>query len=122
MINNNVAILGASPKEDRYANICQKLLLKKGYTAYPVNPSYDIIDNIRCYKSLLDIKKSIDTVTLYLNPLRLQKYWDDILTLAPRRVIFNPGSESSDFYTKLTDNGIIAIEACTLVMLNTDQF
>lgn len=121
-MNKNVAILGASPKEDRYANMAQKLLTENGYNVYPINPVYDKIENKTCYKRLTDIKDDIDTVTVYMNPERLEKTLTDIIAKKPRRTIFNPGTESESLKNILKNNGIEVVEACTLVMLKTGQF
>lgn len=64
----------------------------------------------------------IDTVTLYLNPARQQEYYEEIIKLKPRRVIFNPGTENNEFVQRLSDASIASEEACTLVLLRTEQF
>jgi predicted CoA-binding protein len=64
----------------------------------------------------------IDTVTLYLNPDHQKAYYDYILSLHPRRIIFNPGTENPEFEDLAAANGIKPIEACTLVMLGTGQY
>ena len=66
--------------------------------------------------------ESIDTVTLYVGPQRQPAYYDYILSLKPRRVIFNPGTENEEFYKILKDNNIEAEVACTLVLLGTGQY
>lgn len=64
----------------------------------------------------------IDTVTLYINEKLQPKYYDKIIALKPRRVIFNPGTENPFLQNILTQNKIEYLEACTLVMLNTGQY
>jgi predicted CoA-binding protein len=63
-----------------------------------------------------------DTVTLYLNPTMQESYEQLILALKPKRVIFNPGTENLEFAQLLEKEGILPVEACTLVMLRTNQF
>ncbi len=63
-----------------------------------------------------------DTVTLYINPQIQSEYQDAILALKPKRVIFNPGTENDSFQKMLAQNGIEALEACTLVLLQTGQY
>jgi hypothetical protein len=65
---------------------------------------------------------AVDTVTLYLNPRAQQEYYDYILSLHPRRIIFNPGAENPELSKLAKDHGIQPVEACTLVMLSTGQF
>lgn len=68
------------------------------------------------------IFKGIDTVTLYLNPLRQKEYYQYILSLSPRRVIFNPGTENMEFVKLLRENNITTEIACTLVLISTGQY
>ena len=65
---------------------------------------------------------NINTVTLYLNPARQKEYYNYIIDLAPKRVIFNPGTENPAFYELLKLNNIQVEVACTLVMLSTSQY
>jgi hypothetical protein len=63
-----------------------------------------------------------DTLTLYVGPQRSAPMIEDIRRLAPKRVIFNPGTESPELTAALDRAGIPHVEACTLVMLQTGQF
>lgn len=120
--NQTVAILGASDKPERYANKAQKLLREHGHTVIPVHPTRKVIDGIDVIPQLSDIKQPVDTLTLYLGADRLKPLIPAIVGLKPRRVIFNPGTESDDVQQALSDAGIAFEEACTLVLLNTGQF
>jgi predicted CoA-binding protein len=66
--------------------------------------------------------KDFDTVTMYLNKNLQKEYYDKIIDLKPKRVIFNPGTENQEFMERLENEGIQPIEACTLVLLRTNQF
>ncbi len=118
----NVIILGASPKDGRYSNIAQKLLMEKGYNVFPVNSLYEEIEGKKCYKSIKDVKDKIDTITVYLKPLNLDKMIDDVIKKKPSRVIFNPGTENINIEKKLNESGVEIIHGCTIVMLKTGQF
>ena len=73
-------------------------------------------------KHNLDEFQNIDTVTLYLNPKNQEPYYQQILDLKPRRVIFNPGTENPEFYKLLEAEGVEVEVACTLVLLATGQY
>lgn len=118
----HVAILGASNNESRYSYKAQVKLIEQGHTVYPISIKDDTILGIPAYRSIKDIDHAIDTVTVYINPNHLHQAVSDILTLDPKRVIFNPGSESSEEMVRLGKAGITIQEACTLVLLATDQF
>jgi predicted CoA-binding protein len=66
--------------------------------------------------------ENVDTVTLYLNPMHQKQYYDYIISLKPRRIIFNPGAENDELSDLATKNGIKPMEACTLVLLATGQY
>jgi len=118
----NVAILGASNDASRYAWRAQRLLNEHGYPVFPVSLTHDEIDGTPAYRRLTDIPEAVDTITVYVSPTNLQHCLPDILAIKPRRVIFNPGSESPQAMKILRENGIIVEAACTLVLLTTGQF
>jgi uncharacterized protein len=66
--------------------------------------------------------QDIDTVTLYLNPTNQKPYYDYILSLKPKRIIFNPGTENTELERRAAIEGINVLESCTLVMLGTGQY
>jgi predicted CoA-binding protein len=121
-MKQRVAILGASHKPERYAHKAFKMLQQHGHEVLPVNPGLTEIEKVRVFSKLTDISGPIDTLTLYVNPQILEKNMDDILSLKPGRVIFNPGSESKELEERLQAAGIKTEQACTLVLLRTNQF
>ena len=114
-----VAILGASADAQRYAYKAQRLLKEYGHAVVPVSPKEQCIDGDAVVDSLGDIEGVVDTLTMYVRPAISTQYRDAILALAPRRVIFNPGTENPELESALRRAGIDCIEACTLVMLRT---
>jgi predicted CoA-binding protein len=114
-------ILGASVKPGRYALLAANSLTRHGHEIELVGRDRGEINGVKIKHNTLGIT-NIDTVSLYLNPSNQEPYENFILELKPRRVIFNPGTENPDFESRLTENGIEAIEACTLVMLSTNQY
>ncbi len=120
--HHHVVVLGASPKPARYANQCIRLLLQHGYKITPVHPRFALVEDIPVTHSVTAIKERVDTLTLYVGPAHLEPQVDDIVALKPGRVIFNPGTESRLVQQRLSAAGIEWFEACTLVMLKTDQF
>ena len=119
----NVAVLGASPKPDRYANKAIRLLQKHHHDVIPINPAYEEIEGLRVVPSLETLApKSIDTVTVYMGADRTNELGPALIHLSPRRVIFNPGAENPALAAALQAANIEVVEACTLVMLNTNQF
>jgi uncharacterized protein len=117
-----VAVLGASPKPERYANQAIRLLKEKGYRVLPVHPKFGRIEELPVFAELAAIEEQVHTLTLYVGPERSQPLIPEILALRPGRVIFNPGTESAELEAQLTARQIPCIHGCTLVMLKTRQF
>lgn len=117
-----VAVLGASPKEERYSFKAVHMLKEHGHQPIPVHPAGHTVDGIAGVKELSDITAPVDTLTMYVSSKISDDKYDEIMALKPRRVIFNPGAENESLAQKLRDAGIEVVEACTLVMLRTDQF
>ena len=117
-----VAVLGASPKEERYSYKAVKMLTEHGFKAIPVHPAGHTVLGIPGKKSLEDIAEAIDTLTMYVGASISDEEFDHILALKPKRVVFNPGAENPSLAQKLRDAGIDVVEACTLVLLQTNQF
>ena len=120
--DTSVVVLGASPKANRYSNMAVRQLLSNGYRVIPVNPGHSEIEGLDTVAHLNDIEENVHTLTLYLSPQWSERIEEDIISLNPGRVIFNPGTESNILKKSLKESGIPYIEACTLVMLSTGQF
>jgi len=117
-----VVVLGASDKSHRYSYQAIKLLKKHGHNIIPIHPKLEEIDGLSVVKSLSDIHEVVDTVTLYIAEKRSQFLIDEITTLNPKRVIFNPGTESEILEEKLSQAEIPFIHDCTLIMLESKKF
>ncbi|MFD1769442.1 CoA-binding protein [Sphingobacterium suaedae] len=114
-------ILGASPNPARYAYLVANKLVRKGYPIVNVGRKKGAVAGVDI-EQMDVIHSDIDTITLYVGPQNQAPYYDYILQTNPKRVIFNPGAENEELKTKLQEVGIEAVEACTLVMLNTGQY
>jgi len=120
--DHTVVVLGASLKPARYSNMAQRQLLEQGYRVIPVHPKIREIEGQRVTPTLRAIAERVHTLTLYVGPDRIRPMIDDIIRLNPRRVIFNPGSESAELERRLREHHIPHVHGCTLVMLRTNQF
>lgn len=121
-MNKTVAILGASQKRDRYSFQAFQMLKSYGYEPIPVSPKLENLEGMPAFHSLSEIQIPVDTLTMYVGPGISNKLKKEILELQPKRVIFNPGSENPDLEMALEEAGIHVVEACTLVLLRTNQF
>lgn len=117
-----VAVVGASPKPDRYANMAQRQLMEAGHEVALVAPQEKSILGVPVVRTLTDCPSPVDTVTLYIGSARVDGVLEDLLNVRPQRVIFNPGTENQGVRSRLEQEGIETLEACTLVMLRTGQW
>lgn len=117
-----MAVLGASPKPERYSHKAMLMLRDHGYRAIPVNPAVDEILGEKCYPSVTNVPDKIDTITLYLGQARSDPLIDEIVETRPRRIIMNPGAENEDLAARAREHGIEVVEGCTLVMLRSGTF
>lgn len=120
-----VAVLGASNDSSRYAFKAMEMLKEYGHRPIPVHPRETEVLGTKVIPTIGDLVKSgqkIDTVTVYVNKEISNKYQEDLVRLKPKRVIFNPGAENPELASTLKQNGIGVEEACTLVLLRTNQF
>ena len=120
--DHTVVVLGASPKPTRYSYQAVKMLGDHGYNVIPVHPKVNRIDHVPVVNDMRHIQGPVHTLTMYVGPARSKGMMDDILDLAPGRVILNPGTESHDLEVALKNARIPHEHACTLVLLRTGQF
>ncbi|SHI32824.1 hypothetical protein SAMN04488096_101141 [Mesonia phycicola] len=118
---NETLVIGASLKPNRYSNMAINKLRNHNQTTKAIGLREGDVAGVTIET---DLKKhqNIDTVTLYLNPARQEQYYNYIIDLQPRRVIFNPGTENPEFYKLLQKSNIQVEVACTLVLLSTNQY
>lgn len=114
-------VFGASLKPDRYSNLAINRLVSKGVPTQAFGLKQGQVAGISIKTDPTDFK-DIHTITLYLGAANQPQYYDAIIALHPKRVIFNPGTENPEFYKILKTKGIAVEEACTLVLLATGQY
>ncbi|WP_413512681.1 CoA-binding protein [Myroides odoratus] len=114
-------VLGASENIERYSNKAIRMLREYGHPVVAHGLRMGQVVDVDIATDLIGYN-DIDTVTLYLNPQRQVDFYDYIIRLQPQRVIFNPGTENPELYKLLIKNNIGYEEACTLVLLRTNQF
>ncbi len=119
---SRVAVLGASPKEDRYSFKAVRMLKEHGHKPIPIHPAGHTVDGVSGLKSLSEIDQPVDTLTVYVNSRISSELKDDIIKLNPRRVVFNPGAENENLAKVLEGAGIVVVIDCTLVMLTAGEF
>lgn len=121
MQERTTMVLGASPHPDRYSHLAVQRLVKYAMPVIAVGNRVGWIGEVPILKKVPD-DAVIDTVTLYLSPMNHAHWRERILALAPRRIIFNPGTEHPGFEAMAKAEGIDVVRGCTLVMLSVGTY
>ena len=121
MSDTTTLVIGASDNPERYSYKAIKMLRQHGHPVVALGRHPGRVEDVEFLQA---IPKGLhpDTVTLYVNTAIQKDYYDQVVALKPRRVIFNPGTENNEFEALVAKNGIDPVEACTLVLLSTNQF
>ncbi len=114
-------VVGASEKPHRYSNKAIRKLLRYGHKVVPLALRPGQVAGVPFVTGYPEVK-DIHTITLYVGPARQPVFYEYLLSLKPKRIIFNPGTENDAFLQKAQEQGIETIQDCTLVMLETGVF
>ena len=120
-MSKKTIVLGASPNPTRYAYKATSRLNAEGHETIPMGIRDGEIDGIEIVTEIGDVE-NVDTITLYLNPKHQKQYYDYLIGLKPKRIIFNPGTENPELSKLAQENGIETVVACTLVMLSIGDY
>ena len=114
-------VFGASTNSNRYSFMAIKRLVQHGHEVVAFGLRKGVVAGAEIDTELKDYN-GIDTITLYMNPQRQVDYYVYLISLKPKRIIFNPGTENPEFYKLLKEHKIDYEEACTLVLLNINEY
>ncbi|MBV6644910.1 MAG: CoA-binding protein [Cyclobacteriaceae bacterium] len=122
-MKKKTAIIGATTNPDRYAYQAAEMLVQGGHEIIPIGIKSGEVFG----KSILSIHDlpqvtGLDTITLYINAARQHEWEDYLLSLNPKRIIFNPGTENYALAQKAEQKNITTEMACTLVMLSVGNY
>ncbi|WP_232424908.1 CoA-binding protein [Algoriphagus resistens] len=116
-------IVGATTNPSRYAYFAAGRFADAALPFIPIGIKSGKVFG----KEILDLRSKPDlpeihTITLYIGPANQEEWIDYLISLSPKRIIFNPGTENPLFFQKAKSAGIQVVQACTLVMLSTNQY
>ena len=121
MVEFKTLVIGASINPERYAYKAIHLLVKHEIEVVPMGVKPGFVANLLIVSPLI-VQINIHTITLYLGASKQEPYYDFILKINPKRVLFNPGTENPKLAKLLNGKGILWENACTLVLLSTNQY
>ena len=123
MQKKKTVIVGASSKPGRYAQIAGRMLKEYNHPIISLGLKGEEVFG----ETILDIKqkpdlKEVDTITLYVSPKHQEGWYDYLISLNPKRIIFNPGTENPELIEIAKAENIETVIGCTLVMLRSNQY
>lgn len=121
MEKKKTLVMGASGNPSRYSYLAIQRLLSHAHPVAAIGRKQSVVCGIPIETEKKKFE-NIHTITLYLNPSHQQEYYDYLLSLNPKRIIFNPGAENDELYAMAMEKGILVQNACTLVLLSTGQY
>lgn len=109
-------VLGATPDPTRFAYKAANMLVDYGHEVIPVGIKKGEVAGQKILNDKPDLEE-VDTITLYISPQNQTDLLDYMISLKPKRIIFNPGTENDKLMAMAKNNNIQSIIGCTLVML-----
>lgn len=119
--SKKTVVLGASQNPSRYSYLAVQKLQSYKHPVIAIGKRAGQVGEVPIVTDQMPVE-AVDTVTLYLNPQNQRAYYDYILSLHPRRIIFNPGTENNELMKRSKENGIEVVTGCTLVMLSIGMY
>ena len=114
-------VIGASTNPKRFSYLAIKSLVKHNVEVVALGLRPGEVDGVIISVDRL-MYEDIHTISLYLNANRQREYLDYLISLKPKRIIFNPGTENGELLKLARANGIDPVFDCTLVMLNNGSY
>ena len=121
MTTKKTLVLGASLKPIRYSYMAINRLVQKRQPVVAIGLRGGEVAGVTIDTGFPDYE-DVDTVTLYLNAQNQKPYFEYLIQLRPKRIIFNPGTENPELYKLLKQANIEIDNACTLVLLSTNTY
>jgi predicted CoA-binding protein len=120
-MHRKTLLIGASPNKNRFSYKAVELMSQYGIEVIPIGVRAGKIAGNNIIMGF-PVIKSIHTITLYISQQHQKLYYDYIISLKPKRIIFNPGSENPEFELILEREKIKFSYSCTLLMIVKGEY
>lgn len=111
------AVVGANQDPDKYGNKILKALVSRGYMVYPVNPLYEEVEGLKCYKDLSSIPEVPEVIDMVVSPKRGKAVLEEAAELGIKYIWLQPGTYNDEIMELIESKGLIAAKACILMAL-----
>ena len=113
-------VLGASPNPVRHSNKAVKSLIRHNMEVVPIGFRKGKVSGIAILTGQPEIE-GVETILLYVGAKRQKDFYDYIINLRPKKLVFNPGTENNELKDLAENNNIKTIDGCALVMISAGQ-
>ena len=97
--------------------IIYKRLKSEGYTVYPVNPMYEIVEGETCFPNLESLPQKPEVLDMVVSPKRGKAFIEEAAQLGIKNIWLQPGTYDSELLTLIKEKQLVGIQACVLVEL-----
>ncbi len=103
------AVVGATPRRNKFGNITFRELVSRGKRVYPVNPKVDEIEGVVCYPNLAALPECVERVLIVIPPKKGQQVVREAHEAGVSHVWFQPGAESREALDYCAEHGMTAV-------------
>lgn len=107
---NNIAVVGCSSHEDKYAHVVPKFLQERGYTIIPVNPNADEVLGEKSYPSLSEVEKEVDIVDIFRPSSEVPGIVEEALDVGAKVIWMQFGIENEEAKEKAEKSGLEVVQ------------
>ena len=122
MKTKKTMVFGASPNPSRYSHLAVRQLRNNEIEVVALGRRPGQIEDTIIQTEYPTQIDGLHTISLYLGAKHQPEYYDYLIGLKPKRILFNPGTENYDFVERLKKEGIEAEMACTLALLSIGAY
>ncbi len=119
--NKKTLVFGASLNKFRSSYQALIKLIQMQYNVVAIGGREGQILGVPIVKGHPELK-DIHTITIYMGEKMQEEHEDYLLSIHPKRIIFNPGAENRRLAEKAREKDIITENACTSVLLSIGEF
>jgi len=111
----NIAIVGLSDKSNRPSYEVGKYLMDHGFKIFPVNPNIDNFLGIKAYKTLSDIKESIDVVDIFRKSEFVEPIIEEAIKVGAKMIWMQEGVSDEKAASKARASGLtVVMDVCMM--------
>jgi predicted CoA-binding protein len=109
------AVVGANNDPSKYGNKIYKTLKARDYEVYPVNPKYESIEGVPCYRDLKLIPRKPEVINMVVAPKYGKIYIEEAAELGIKHLWLQPGTYDDELLEFIAQKGLQAVQACILL-------